>query len=73
LPEDLRATLATTVIDPASSEAAARPRMVEAARGGIEQQLDSYESGPGQDWPHRRHPEEVGRVREAKPDMSIIV
>jgi hypothetical protein len=43
LREELSARWSATILEPAASEAAARRKMVEAATGILNQQLDSYE------------------------------
>ena len=65
LPEDLRAWWAAMVLELVSTEAAARLKMVEAARGILEEQLDSYKDAQFKVDGTVDTPEEVGRLRDA--------
>jgi len=64
LPGDLRAQWSVTVLEPATSEAAARQKMVEAATGFLYQQLDSYEDARVKVNDTVDSAEEVGRLRK---------
>ena len=63
--EDLRARLATLILDPAPSESAARLRMTEAASKIVEKQLDSYEDAKANVDKMVDTPEEVVRISKA--------